>query len=141
MGVTKLIKNMTTVTKSHEINKVQTLLKYTFGLVPIVAGADKFLNLLAQWDTYLHPVVSNLLPFSPSVFMMIVGVIEIIAGILVLTRPRLGAYIVAIWLVCIALNLLFSGQYLDVAVRDIVMAISAYVLAKLTEITDFSSTT
>ena len=110
-------------------------------MVPIAAGADKFLNLLAQWDTYLHPVVSHLLPFSPSVFMMIIGVIEIIAGILVLTRPRIGAYIVAIWLVCIALSLLFSGQHLDVAVRDIVMAVGAFVLAKLTEITDFSATT
>lgn len=130
---------MTTVTKYQEINKVQAILKYTFGWVPIVAGADKFLNLLAQWDMYLHPAINNMLPFSPSVFMMVVGVIEIIAGILVLIRTQIGAYIVAIWLLCIALNLLFSGQYLDVAVRDIVMAISAFVLAKLTEVTDISS--
>lgn len=63
--------------------------------------------------------------------MIIVGIIEIMAGIIVFTRTQIGAYIVLAWLLAIALNLVFSGQYLDVAVRDIVMAICAYVLAKL----------
>lgn len=117
-----------------KIGQLQNVLKLTFGLVPIAAGADKFLNLLTQWDQYVHPAVADLLPFSAGTFMMIVGVIEIAAGILVLIRPRLGAYIVAAWLLLIALSLLFSGQHLDVAVRDIVMAISAYVLGQISEI-------
>ena len=119
---------------NQKLNTVWLILKYTFGLVPIVAGADKFTNLLTQWDAYLHPALTALLPFSAAAFMMIVGVIEIIAGVLVLTKTRIGAYVVSAWLVGIALNLVFSGHYLDVAVRDIVMAISAFALAKITEI-------
>lgn len=122
---------MTTLTNNLEINKLQTILKYTFTLMPIAAGADKFLNILVQWDTYLAPSLLEMLPFSGTTFMMIVGVIEIIAGILVFTKTQLGAYIVSIWLLLIALSLIFTWHHPDVAVRDIVMAISAYVLAKL----------
>ncbi|MBO9571746.1 MAG: hypothetical protein J7497_05990 [Chitinophagaceae bacterium] len=74
------------------------------------------------------------MPFGPATFMSIVGIIEIIAGILVLTRPLVGAYIVMIWLVCIALELLVATHFYDVAVRDLVMAIGAYTLAQLTKI-------
>src|SRR5664279_2779372 len=91
--------------------KVQQLLKYTYGLVPIVAGLDKFTNLLTDWKQYLAPSVSNMLPFSASTFMSIVGVIEIIAGIIVLVRPRLGGYIVMAWLIVIALSLIVGGKY------------------------------
>ena len=108
-------------------------LRMTYGLVPIVAGADKFTNLLVDWKQYLSPLAGNL-PVSASTFMMIVGVIEIIAGFVVLSRhTRLGAYVVAAWLVGIALNLVTTGQYFDVAVRDVVMAIGAFALAKLSE--------
>ena len=124
----------TTTVNKLEISKLQTVLKYTFSLVPIAAGADKFLNLLTQWDAYVHPAIAGLLPFSASVFMMIVGIIEIAAGILVFAQTRIGAYVVSAWLVLIALTLVFSGNHLDVAVRDIVMAIGAYILAKLSEI-------
>jgi uncharacterized membrane protein YphA (DoxX/SURF4 family) len=120
---------------SVEIVKVQTLLKFTFGLVPIVAGADKFTNLLTDWSAYLNPSLASVLPFSAHTFMMIVGVIEIVAGILVLVKTGFGAYLVSAWLVLIALTLLASGKFLDVAVRDLVMAIGAYSLAKLTQIT------
>jgi uncharacterized membrane protein YphA (DoxX/SURF4 family) len=122
---------MTTLTNSTEISKLQTLLKYTFVIVPIAAGADKFMNILVQWDGYLSPSILDMLPISGATFMMIVGVIEIIAGILVLTKTQLGAYIVSLWLLLIALSLLFTWHHPDVAVRDIVMAIAAYVLAKL----------
>jgi uncharacterized membrane protein YphA (DoxX/SURF4 family) len=125
---------MTISTKQAEIDKLWTIMKFTFGLVPIVAGADKFFNLLVQWDIYVHPSVAEMLPFSASTFMMIVGVIEIVAGVIVLIKTELGAYIVSAWLVCIALSLIFTGQHLDVAVRDLVMAISAFVLARLTVI-------
>ncbi|MBK5213319.1 MAG: hypothetical protein JJE55_06640 [Flavobacteriaceae bacterium] len=122
---------MATIANSTEISKLQTLMKYVFVIVPIVAGLDKFFNILVQWDTYLAPSTLDVLPFSGATFMMIVGVIEIIAGIIVLLNTRVGAYIVSIWLLLIALSLLFTWHHPDVAVRDIVMAISAYVLAKL----------
>jgi hypothetical protein len=117
--------------KIKKITEVQTLLKFTFGIVPIVAGADKFTNLLTDWSKYLHPSLAGVLPFKAHVFMMIVGIIEIIAGVLVLINPVKGAYLVSVWLVLIALSLLASGNYLDVAVRDLVMAISAFSLAKI----------
>jgi energy-converting hydrogenase Eha subunit C len=113
------------------IRQLQGTLKLTFGIVPIVAGADKFTNLLTHWVDYLN---KSLVPFDPLVFMKIVGVIEIVAGIIVLVRPLIGAYIVMAWLICIALQLIASGHYLDVAVRDLVMAIGAYTLAQLTRI-------
>ncbi|HZJ60725.1 MAG TPA: hypothetical protein VFD24_10630 [Chitinophagaceae bacterium] len=115
----------------ENVRQVQQLLRYTYGLVPIVAGLDKFTNLLTDWKNYIAPSVNNALPFSASTFMAIVGVIEIIAGIIVLLRPRLGGFIVMAWLIAIALNLLISGHYYDVAVRDLVMAIGAFSLAKL----------
>jgi len=109
-------------------------MRYTYGLVPIVAGLDKFTNLLTDWKNYIAPSVSSALPFSASTFMAIVGIVEIVAGIIVLVRPRLGGYIVMAWLVAIALNLLISGHYYDVAVRDLVMAIGAFSLAKLSAV-------
>ncbi len=121
--------------KMKTISGVQTLLKFTYGLIPIVAGADKFTNLLVDWAKYLHPSLASMLPFKPSFFMMIVGVIEIVAGIIVLVKPSVGAYIVSAWLVLIALSLLASGNYLDVAVRDIAMAIGAFSLARLSTVT------
>jgi hypothetical protein len=114
-------------------SSVQQVLKYTYGIVPIVAGFDKFTNLLTDWKHYLSSFVAGMLPFSPSTFMSIVGVIEIVAGIIVLARPRAGGYIVMAWLILIALNLIISGQYFDVAVRDLVMAIGAYSLARLSK--------
>ena len=122
---------MTTITNTSEINKLQTLLKIVFIIVPIVAGLDKFTNILVQWDTYLAPSTLEILPFSGETFMKIVGVIEIIAGIIVAIRTHIGAYIVSIWLLLIALTLIFTWHHPDVAVRDIAMAISAFVLARL----------
>ena len=110
------------------------LLKLTFGIVPIVAGLDKFTNLLTHWENYIHPGIAGMMPFAPRTFMMIVGVIEIIAGIIVLAKPAIGGYIVAAWLALIALTLLASGNYLDVAVRDLVMAIGAFSLARIAKI-------
>jgi len=114
--------------------QLQQTLKLTFGLVPIIAGLDKFTNLLTNWKDYLSSNIASILPFDPATFMKLVGVIEIIAGILVLVRPLIGAYIVMIWLICIALQLIIGAHYFDVAVRDLVMAIGAYTLAQLTKI-------
>lgn len=112
---------------------VQVILKLTYGVIPIVAGADKFTNLLTDWSHYLNPSLAGILPVSPQFFMMIVGVIEIVAGILVFVDAKKWAYLVSAWLVLIALSLLVSGSYLDVAVRDIAMAIGAYTLARISQ--------
>lgn len=119
---------------NQTIRSVFNILKFTFGIVPIVAGLDKFTNLLTNWENYLHPGLASMLPFTPHTFMMIVGVIEIIAGLLVLAKPAIGGYVVAAWLTLIALTLLASGNYLDVAVRDLVMAIGAFSLARLAKV-------
>jgi len=109
-------------------------LRLTYGLVPIVAGLDKFANLLTDWPKYLSPVAVKMLPVAPQTFMYVVGVIEIVAGVIVLSKlTRFGAYLVSAWLVAIALNLVTTGQYFDVAVRDLVMAVGAFCLARLTE--------
>ena len=108
-----------------------SLLRITFGIVPVVAGLDKFTDILTHWEDYLNPSIARMLPFSVHTFMMIVGVIEIIAGIIVFIKPAIGGLIVAAWLTLIALTLLASANYLDVAVRDLVMAIGAFSLARL----------
>ena len=112
---------------------VKNVLKYTFGLVPIVAGLDKFAKILTDWSQYASDGFAGMLPLEASTFMMVVGVIEIVAGVLVLVKTKIGAYVVAAWLTAIALTLLFSWSYVDVAVRDLVMAIAALSLAKLSE--------
>lgn len=110
-------------------------LRWAYGLVPIVAGLDKFTNILADWKQYLSPTVLAVIPFSATTMMYLVGVIEIAAGILVLSKfTRVAAYIVCAWLVAIALNLVMTGRYFDIAVRDLVMATGAFVLAKLTAV-------
>lgn len=114
------------------INQLQRLLKLTYGIVPIVAGLDKFTNLLTDWPTYLGQNYRNMLPMDVTVFMKIVGVIEIIAGLLVFIQPLFGAYLVMVWLTGIALVLITGGGYYDVAVRDLVIAIGAYSFAQLT---------
>jgi uncharacterized membrane protein YphA (DoxX/SURF4 family) len=108
--------------------RVAKILQLTFGLVPILAGADKFTHILTDWNKYLAPVVTDIIPLTPGAFMSIVGVIEIIAGIMVLVKPRIGSLIVGCWLIGIAINLLLTGQYYDIAVRDSVMAIGAFCL-------------
>lgn len=119
---------------NSNVQLVKNILKYTFGLVPIVAGLDKFTNILTDWSQYISEGFEGMLPFEPTTFMIIVGVIEIIAGALVLTKTKIGAYVVSAWLVAIALTLIFSWTYVDVAVRDLVMAIGAFSLAKLSEV-------
>jgi hypothetical protein len=107
------------------------ILRFGFTVAPIVAGLDKFLNVLTDWDKYLAPVVSNTLGIQPHTFMMIVGAIEIVAGVLVAVRPRFGGYLVAAWLLGIIVNLLVLGSYLDVALRDLGLLLGALALAQL----------
>ncbi|WP_373048845.1 DoxX family membrane protein [Vulgatibacter sp.] len=114
----------------RKVSSTFHLLRLTYGIVPIVAGADKFVGLLTDWSGYLGPIALQLLPFSPQAFMYLVGVIEIAAGILVLVRPRIGAFVVSAWLLAIAVNLVLGG-FFDIAVRDVVMAIGAFALGRL----------
>ena len=125
---------METLNANQTLNTVFNILKLTYGIVPIVAGLDKFTNLLTDWEKYLHPGIAAMIPFSPHTFMIIVGVIEIIAGIIVLVKPAAGGYIVMAWLTLIAVTLLASGNYFDVSVRDLVMAIGAFSLARISKI-------
>jgi uncharacterized membrane protein YphA (DoxX/SURF4 family) len=125
------------ITTLDRVNSAKRLLRITFGVVPIAAGLDKFFNLLTVWTQYVDPRFAGLLPFSPESFMHIVGVIEIAAGLIVLSRfTTVGAYIVSAWLAVIALTLIASGKYLDVAVRDLVMSLGAYTLASLSQVTE-----
>lgn len=125
---------MESAKSSPIINQTFNLLKYTFGIVPIVAGLDKFTNLLTDWTQYIHSGMADMLPLSASSFMMVIGVIEIIAGILVLRKTEIGGYVVAAWLTLIALTLLIQFNYVDVAVRDLVMAVAAFSMARLSKI-------
>lgn len=121
------------ITHERTFDAIYRPLWLTYGLVPFLAGLDKFFNLLADWPGYLSPVFSGLIPLPPQTFMYVVGVIEMAVGVMVLTRwTRLGAWIAAAWLVAIAVNLLTAGMF-DVAVRDLAMAVGAYTLARLAE--------
>lgn len=126
---------METTQNNQILKQTFTIMKYVFVIVPIVAGADKFTNILVDWTQYINPSLASLLPFSGSTFMYIVGVIEIIAGLIVLKKPEVGGLIAAAWLTGIALSLIAGFNYLDVAVRDLVMAISAFSMAQLAKIT------
>jgi hypothetical protein len=107
------------------------ILHVGYTILPILVGADKFSRLLVNWDLYLSGFVQRLLPISAHAFMGIVGVIEIAAGLLVAILPRLGAFVVAAWLGCIALNLLLVPGFFDVAVRDLGLALGALALGLL----------
>jgi hypothetical protein len=122
------------MTMDRRVETSRQLLRVTFGVVPFLAGLDKFVGLLADWQAYLSPAARAVLPVSAATFMHVAGVIEMAVGLAILTRwTRLGGYVASAWLVGIALNLVASGRFLDVAVRDLVMAVAAYALARLTE--------
>jgi hypothetical protein len=102
-----------------------------FAVLPIVAGADKFFQLLVNWEQYLAPVATRTLPVSPHALMLAVGVIEIVAGIFVAVWPRVGAYIVTLWLWAIIANLLMIPGYYDIALRDFGLSLGAIALGRL----------
>jgi uncharacterized membrane protein YphA (DoxX/SURF4 family) len=123
---------------STTLSGTYQLLRITYGLVPFLAGLDKFFNLLTNWEKYLPSAVAQLLPVSPRLFMDAVGVIEMVAGLAVLTiLPRIGALVVTVWLIAVALSAGLAG-YFDIAVRDLVMAAGAYTLARIAALQDGS---
>ena len=108
------------------------LLHIGFTAAPILFGLDKFFNLTVDWTQYLAPLVANIIPAN--IFMLVVGIVEIFAGLLVFFRPRIGAYVVAIWLLGIIINLLLVSGFLDVALRDFGLLLGALALARLSEV-------
>lgn len=110
-------------------------LRIGLGLGPFLAGLDKFFNILADWPAYLSPLAQRFLPVSPVAFMHLVGVVEMIVGLAILTRwTRIFSNVAAVWLLCIALNLITTGRYFDVAVRNVLLALAAYTLGQLTAV-------
>jgi len=114
------------------------ILHLAFTVAPIAAGADKFFHFLVDWDQYLSPMVARMLPISGHMFMLAVGVVEVIAGLLVAVAPRIGGWVVGLWLCGIILNLLTIPAYFDVALRDFGLALGAFALARLS--VDYSTT-
>jgi hypothetical protein len=107
------------------------LLRLGFVAAPILFGIDKFAHVMTNWDKYLAPQVTDHLPWTAHQVMYGVGVIEILAGLVVLVRPRFGGYLVAAWLAGIIVNLLLLGDYYDVALRDFGLLLGALALARL----------
>lgn len=112
------------------------ILRIGFTVAPIVAGLDKFLHLLVNWDQYLPAFVNRMLGGAGHQFMYVVGIIEIVAGIGVFLKPKIFAYVVAAWLVLIIVNLLLIPGYFDVALRDLGLALGALALGRLAAVYD-----
>jgi uncharacterized membrane protein YphA (DoxX/SURF4 family) len=111
------------------------VLRIGLGLGPIITGIDKFFNKLTDWTMYLSPLATKTVPVSAATFMHVVGVVEIIAGIVVLSRfTKIGSYVVTAWLLGIAVNLLTTGMFYDLAMRDVEIAIAAFALSQLTRV-------
>ena len=115
------------------------ILHWGFVAAPVIAGADKFLHLLTNWDAYLAPALAKLSPLGTHGTMLVVGVIEMVAGLLVALKPRIGAYVVAAWLVGIIVNLVLLGSGYDIALRDFGLFLGALALGRLSEVYDRGS--
>lgn len=122
---------MTETTRSHPSHQAYQILHLGFTVLPILAGLDKFFGVLADWDRYLAPLFPQVLGVSPETFLSITGVTEIVAGLLVLFKPRLGGYLVMLWLWGIISNLLLIPGYYDIALRDFGLSLGALSLARL----------
>ena len=109
------------------------ILHVAYTIAPLAAGIDKFFHWLVNWDQYLAPAVARMSPVPAHTFMLGVGIVEIIAGVLVAVAPRVGAWIVAAWLFGIIVNLLLIPAYFDIALRDFGLALGAIALARLAE--------
>ncbi|HEX7419460.1 MAG TPA: hypothetical protein VF505_06215 [Thermoanaerobaculia bacterium] len=118
----------------RRLNAAFWALRIGLGAGPFLAGLDKFFNFLTDWSMYLSPLVTRVVPISGTAFMRIVGVVEMIVGLAVLAGfTRLGGYVLMVWLIAIAINLVTTGAYYDLAVRDVEIAIGAFALARLSE--------
>lgn len=128
------MKNNPVIERSSEDNEYAFLtLRFVFFVAPFLAGLDKFFNTLTLWPKYLAPMFPDMLGITPQSFMFIVGFVEMAVGIGMLFKTKLFSYVVSLWLVGIIINLLMIGNYYDVALRDLGLAISAFALAKLAD--------
>ena len=119
----------------RRLNSAFWALRIGLGLGAFLAGLDKFFNVLTDWSMYLSPLVTRVVPISASTFMHIVGVVEMIVGLIVLAGlTRLGGYVLMLWLIAISINLIITGLYYDLAVRDIEIALGAFTMARLSEV-------
>jgi|ERR1044072_7067074 hypothetical protein len=118
---------------NQSANQAFQILRFGFTVAPILAGLDKFFHLLVDWDKYLSPIANNVLGGRGHQFMLVVGVIEIIAGIGVFLKPRFFAYVVSLWLLLIIINLLTIPGYYDIALRDLGLALGALALGRLSQ--------
>jgi hypothetical protein len=117
------------------LNTSWWVLRIGLGVGPIITGIDKYFNKLTDWGMYLSPVVTTIVPVRATTFMHIAGVVEIIAGLVVLSRwTKVGSYLVMFWLLGIAVNLLITGMFYDLAMRDVEIALGAFVLSQLTAV-------
>ena len=120
---------------NDRLNRAWWVLRIGLGVGPILAGLDKFFNLLTSWEMYLNPLVPKLLHVQPATFMHLVGVVEIAAGIAVLSKyTHYAAYVVMVWLWCIAASLVAQWSFLDIAVRDVEISLAAFALATLSAV-------
>ena len=112
------------------------VMRIAVGLMATLAGLDKFFNILADWGSYVSPAAAHLLPFSTDVLMGIVGVVEFTVGVTILTAwPAIGSYVASAWLLLVAMNLVLGGHF-DIAVRDVVLSVGAFTLARLIQVRD-----
>src|ERR1043166_1453843 len=132
----------TTIDQSHAVASTATtspgyqayrILQFGFTVAPILAGLDKFLHLLVNWDQYVPGVVAGISPLPVHTLMFVVGVIEIVAGIGGGLKPRIFAYVVAAWLAVIIINLLLIPGYFDIALRDFGLLLGALALGQLSQ--------
>jgi hypothetical protein len=126
----------TSVRVSSPSYEAYQILHIAFTVAPIVAGLDKFFNFLVNWEIYVSPIVPRTLGIGAHTFMLGVGVIEVIAGLIVAIAPRIGGWIVGLWLCGIVVNLLTIPAYFDIALRDVGLALGAFALARMS--VDFS---
>lgn len=122
---------MTLLTRTDPATQAFVLLRTVFTVAPVLFGLDKFFNLLVDWPAYLAPWIDSIVPGTPQTAMYIVGVIEIVAGILVAVRPKWGGLVVAAWLLGIIVNLLTLSGYYDIALRDFGLLVAALALSRL----------
>ena len=132
---TLLVKGQEMTDFGNRLNVGWWALRIGLGVGPIITGIDKYFNKLADWGMYLSPLATKVVPVSATTFMHVIGVVEIIAGLIVLSRwTRLGSYIVMFWLLGIAVNLLTTGMFYDLAMRDVEIAVGAFALTQLTAV-------
>ena len=128
---TTAARSRTTPVRENPAYQAYLLLRTVFTVAPILFGLDKFTNLLTDWTAYLAPAIDRLAPGSAASAMVAVGVVEVVAGLVVAVRPKVGGYLVAAWLAGIITNLLLLGEHYDVALRDLGLLLAALALARL----------